>query len=63
MKKIGLVGGTGPESTMIYYRELNKRLNERSSHQEFPEIIIESLNLNKALKFVADEEYDELTSR
>ena len=22
MKKIGLVGGTGPESTLMYYREL-----------------------------------------
>ena len=23
MKKIGLVGGTGPESTLMYYKELN----------------------------------------
>ena len=23
MKKIGLVGGTGPESTIMYYKELN----------------------------------------
>lgn len=22
MKKIGLIGGTGPESTLVYYRDL-----------------------------------------
>lgn len=26
MKKIGLVGGTGPESTLMYYKELNSRI-------------------------------------
>lgn len=26
MKKIGLVGGTGPESTIMYYKELNSRI-------------------------------------
>ncbi|MBR3644791.1 MAG: hypothetical protein IKN54_00070 [Lachnospiraceae bacterium] len=24
MKKIGLVGGTGPESTVMYYKKLNR---------------------------------------
>ncbi len=27
MKKIGLVGGTGPESTLMYYKELNLRID------------------------------------
>ncbi len=26
MKKIGLVGGTGPESTLMYYKELNSHM-------------------------------------
>ena len=26
MKKIGLVGGTGPESTVMYYKELIEQL-------------------------------------
>lgn len=26
MKKIGLVGGTGPESTLMYYKEYRNRL-------------------------------------
>ena len=28
MKKIGLIGGTGPESTVMYYKDLNFRINE-----------------------------------
>lgn len=60
MKKLGLVGGTGPESTMVYYRELNKRINEKTNGKEFPEIVIESVNLYKALGLVAGEQYEEL---
>lgn len=60
MKKLGLVGGTGPESTMVYYRELNKRIHEKIGGKEFPEIVIESVNLYKALGMVANEEYKEL---
>ena len=33
-EKIGLVGGTGPQSTLIYYKELNRRINERSGGTE-----------------------------
>ena len=62
MKKIGLVGGTGPESTLIYYKELNRRINERSGGTDFPEISIESLNLNRALGYVEREQYEELAT-
>ena len=61
MKKIGLIGGTGPESTLVYYKELNTRINNKLGGIGFPEIAIESLNLHKALDFVAKKEYDELT--
>lgn len=60
MKKIGLIGGTGPESTLVYYRELNTRLNKLADGKAFPEISIESLNLYKALNLVSEEKYDEL---
>ncbi|MGN1165580.1 MAG: aspartate/glutamate racemase family protein, partial [Lachnospiraceae bacterium] len=60
MKKIGLVGGTSPESTLIYYKELNRRINERNGGSDFPEISIESLNLSRALRFVEKKQYEEL---
>ncbi len=31
MKKIGLVGGTGPESTLMYYKELNSRIDKMTA--------------------------------
>ena len=41
MKKIGLIGGTGPESTIIYYRELNRIIGEKTNGRAFPEITLE----------------------
>lgn len=50
MKKIGLIGGTGPESTLVYYKELNTRLNKAAGGKAFPEIAIESLDLYRVIK-------------
>lgn len=61
MKKLGLIGGTGPESTLVYYKELNRRFNENCGEKSFPEISIESVNLFRALDLVTNEKYDELT--
>lgn len=36
MKKIGLIGGTGPESTLVYYKELNARVDRLTNGQEMP---------------------------
>ena len=45
MKKIGLIGGLGPESTLEYYRDIIASF--RASYEEtgFPEIVIDSLDL------------------
>ena len=60
MKKLGLVGGTGPESTLVYYRELNRRIHERNGGKRFPELAVESVDLYKALGFVAERDYEGL---
>ncbi|KPK64672.1 aspartate racemase [candidate division WOR_3 bacterium SM23_42] len=44
MKKIGIVGGLGPEATVDYYREIIDSYRKQS-HGDAPEIIIYSLNL------------------
>ncbi len=62
MKKLGLVGGTGPESTLIYYRELNRRVLKKTGGKAFPEISIESVDLYKALGYVEREQYGELSN-
>lgn len=38
MKKIGLVGGTGPESTVLYYKELNTKIDEATGGKNMPEL-------------------------
>lgn len=37
MKKIGLVGGTGPESTLMYYKELNTSIDKITHRAHMPE--------------------------
>ena len=61
MKKIGLVGGTGPESTVMYYKELNSKIDEATGNENMPELLIESVNFRKAWKLVSSEQYKELT--
>ena len=61
MKKIGLVGGTGPESTLMYYKELNSKIDEATGGKAMPELTIESVNFRKAWELVSREKYQELT--
>jgi aspartate racemase len=58
MKKIGLIGGTGPESTAMYYRELNTRTDKRTGGQQMPDMAIESVDFRRAWEYVCEEKYD-----
>ena len=46
MKRIGLIGGLGPEATIDYYRLIVDEYREKTNGQ-YPEIIIYSLNMNQ----------------
>ncbi len=58
MRKIGLVGGTGPESTVMYYRELNSRIDALTGGKAMPDIAVESVNFRRAWGYVSDGQYD-----
>lgn len=60
MKKIGLIGGTGPESTLMYYKELNSRIDKMTNGNCMPEIAIESVDFRKAWNLVSNEKNKEL---
>lgn len=60
MKKIGLVGGTGPESTLMYYKELNNRIDEMTDGKTMPDLAIDSVDFRKAWRYVSEGNYDEL---
>lgn len=44
MKRIGIIGGLGPQSTELFYRELI-RLCQTRKEVEYPKILINSINL------------------
>lgn len=61
MKKLGLVGGMGPESTILYYHDIVYGVQKRLGNNCFPDLTIESVNLFEALRLCSEQKYDELT--
>ena len=47
MKKIGILGGLGPESTIAYYEYITREYYRRYSNYAYPEIIIYSLSFQE----------------
>ena len=60
MKKIGLIGGTGPESTVMYYKELNSRTDKLTNGKAMPDLSIESVDFRRAWEYVTTQQYDKL---
>ncbi len=60
MKKVGLVGGIGPESSIEYYRLIIKRFQERLNTKNYPEIIINSIDMTEMLAYVFRNQLDSL---
>ena len=54
MKKVGIVGGLGPESTIDYYRSLVARYRECVHDGSYPCIIVNSIDLKRMLDGVAE---------
>ena len=51
MKILGLIGGTGPESTIDYYRLLTAQFRERADGAS-PHVIINSINLKQMIEWM-----------
>lgn len=59
MKKIGIVGGLGPEATIDYYRIIIE-LYRKKQNGNFPEIIIYSLNMKEFFDILKNKERNEI---
>lgn len=55
MRKLGLIGGTGPESTIEYYRQIEYGVRQRMG--ALPPLAIESLSVYEVLRFCEAENY------
>ena len=62
MKLIGMIGGTGPESTIDYYRLFIATYQERKPDGSYPLLLINSIDLTKLLKLVSANDLAALTT-
>lgn len=61
MKKVGIIGGTGPEATVDYYQSILAKYQERlSCKDDLPELIINSINMYKIFKLLEEDRLEEL---
>jgi aspartate racemase len=57
-KKIGIIGGLSPESTVSYYLHITRSYVERFGDYGYPEIIIYSVNLENYHKWRSENKWD-----
>ena len=60
MKTLGLIGGTGPESTIEYYRLLTAQYREKADGAS-PLLIINSINLKQMIEWMGANELGKVT--
>jgi aspartate racemase len=57
-KKIGILGGTSPESTIAYYEHITRTYTERFGDYGYPEIIIYSVSFQSYVDWPQQERWD-----
>jgi len=61
MKRIGIIGGIGPESTVDYYKLIIEAFNKKQETPGYPEIIIYSADLYELMKIIEAKDWPGLT--
>lgn len=61
MKKIGLVGGIGPASTVEYYLGLVEKCRSEQGETVYPEIVIDSVNMTLHDDAFRKQDYEKLS--
>jgi aspartate racemase len=60
LKSLGIIGGIAPESTVDYYRQIIAAYREQRPDGSYPQMVINSIDLNKMLRFVFANELEQL---
>jgi aspartate racemase len=60
MKTIGIIGGIGPESTVDYYRGIIARYRDLTGDDNYPPILVNSINMTAMLNLLSGRDYDAL---
>ena len=61
MKTVGIIGGIAPESTIEYYRKIVSSYLERETTRNYPQIIINSIDMTKMLDLIGNGEFEEVS--
>lgn len=61
MKKIGLIGGIGPASTVEYYLGIIEKCRREQGEEAYPEIVIDSVNMSLHDRALAEKDYTRLS--
>src|ERR1035437_7843489 len=61
MKRIGLIGGLGPEATLDYYKRIIDAFKTENNDFNNPDIIVYSVNLSKLMAFMKVKDYEGAT--
>lgn len=60
--KTGIVGGIGPESTIDYYKKIQSLYRAKITDGSYPEIVINSIDMNRMIGIMVRSDWDELCS-
>ena len=60
MKKIGLVGGLGPTSTVYYYLGIIERCQSQNGENAYPKIVIDSVDMSEHIEAFEKNDYDKI---
>lgn len=61
MKRAGIIGGLGPESTVDYYQSFIHKYQERmNSKQTLPELFINSINMYTIFQYISEGKINDL---
>lgn len=52
MRRIGIVGGLSPESTVLYYNYIIKGFRERFRSEKYPEVLIYSVSFGRVVELM-----------
>lgn len=61
MKTVGIIGGIGPQSTIVYYRSILAAYREQRPDGSAPSILINSIDLTKMLALIGKDQLTEVT--
>ena len=62
MRRIGILGGCSPESTVEYYRHLTRGYVERFGDHAYPEIVVYSVSFQRFIDWMRAGDWDSLAA-